>query len=320
MEGPVRAPAIGPRHLGLEDEMSSAQQDQQRLPRVAVLGIGTMGRGMAHSLLRAGVQVDVWNRTPEPAAQLALDGATAHELPNYAVEHADVVITMVADAAAVEQVAFTDSMLESLRPGTVWAQMGTIGVAATDDLAARVSKERPDVLFVDAPVSGTKGPAETGNLLILASGPEAARPLLDPVFAALGRAKWLGDAGHGSRLKLVMNTWLVTLVEGAAEIIALADSLGVAHQDVLDFLAEGNLSSPVANVKARKMEAGDDAPEFSLQWALKDIVLALAATDRALPVVEAVRDRWSALADEGLGGLDVAAARHGLDKPAAPAG
>ena len=300
--------------------MSSAQQDKQPLPRVAVLGIGTMGRGMAHSLLRAGFQVDVWNRTPEPAAQLAQDGATAHELPSYAVERADVVITMVADAAAVEQVAFTDSMLETLRPGTVWAQMGTIGVEATDQLAARVSKERPDVLFVDAPVSGTKGPAETGNLLILASGPEAARPRLDPVFAALGqRTKWLGDAGGGSRLKLVMNTWLVTLVEGAAEVMAVADSLGVAHQDVLDFLAEGNLSAPVASVKARKMEAGDDSPEFSLQWALKDIDLALAGTDLALPVVEAIRARWTALVDEGLGGLDVAAARHGLGKPASPA-
>ncbi|HEY2127592.1 MAG TPA: NAD(P)-dependent oxidoreductase [Streptosporangiaceae bacterium] len=300
--------------------MSSAQQDKQPLPRVAVLGIGTMGRGMAHSLLRAGFQVDVWNRTPEPAAQLAQDGATAHELPSYAVERADVVITMVADAAAVEQVAFTDSMLETLRPGTVWAQMGTIGVEATDQLAARVSKERPDVLFVDAPVSGTKGPAETGNLLILASGPEAARPRLDPVFAALGqRTKWLGDAGGGSRLKLVMNTWLVTLVEGAAEVMAVADSLGVAHQDVLDFLAEGNLSAPVASVKARKMEAGDDSPEFSLQWALKDIDLALAGTDLALPVVEAIRARWTALVDEGLGGLDVAAARHGLSEPASPA-
>ena len=297
--------------------MSSAQQDQQRLPRVAVLGIGTMGRGMAHSLLRAGFQVDVWNRSPEPAAQLAQDGATAHELPNYAVQHADVVITMLADAAAVDQVAFTGSMLGTLRPGTVWAQMGTIGVAATDELAGRVSKERPDVLFVDAPVSGTKGPAETGSLLILASGPEAARPRLGPVFAALGqRTKWLGDAGRGSRLKLVMNTWLVTLVEGAAEIIALAGSLGVAHQDVLDFLAEGNLSAPVASVKARKMEAGDDSAEFSLQWALKDIGLALAATDLALPVVEAVRARWTALVGDGLGGLDVAAARHGLDQPA----
>ncbi|HTT53838.1 MAG TPA: NAD(P)-dependent oxidoreductase [Streptosporangiaceae bacterium] len=301
--------------------MSSVQHDQQALPRVAVLGLGTMGRGMAHSLLRAGFQVDVWNRTPEPAAQLALEGATAHELPSYAVQHADVAISMVADAAAVREVAFAGGMLGALRPGAVWAQMATIGVAAVDELNTRVGQERPDVSFVDAPVSGTKGPAESGQLLILASGPEAARPELGPVFGALGqRTKWLGGAGAGSRLKLVMNTWLVTLVEGVAEILALADSLGVAHQDVLGFLAEGNLSSPVAHVKARKMDAGDDAPEFSLQWAVKDIGLALDAADRPLPLVGLIRDRWAALADSGLGGLDVAAARHGLDKPPSPAG
>ena len=283
------------------------------LPRVAVLGAGAMGRGMAHSLLRAGFRVGVWNRTPEPAAQLASEGATAHELPDAAVRHADVVITMVSDAGAVHDVAFEQGMLAAMRPGAVWAQMATIGVAATEQLAARVATERPDVSYVDAPVSGTRAPAEHGQLLILASGPEAARPVLEPVFGALGqRTKWLRDIGDGSRLKLVMNTWLVTLVEGAAEVIALADSLGVARQDVLDFLAEGNLASPVAHVKAQKMLAGDDSPEFSLQWALKDIVLALAATDRPLPVIAAVRDRWASLVNSGLGGRDVAAARHGL--------
>jgi 3-hydroxyisobutyrate dehydrogenase len=288
------------------------------LPRVAVLGIGAMGRGMAHSLLRAGFRVDVWNRTPEPAAQLASEGAAAHELPDAAVRHADVVITMVADADATADVAFTQGMLAAMRPSAVWAQMATIGVAATEQLAARAAAERPDVLYVDTPVSGTRGPAEAGKLLILASGPQAARPVLEPVFGALGqRTKWLGAAGDGSRLKLVMNTWLVTLVEGAAEVIALADSLGVARQDVLDFLAEGNLASPAAHAKAEKMLAGDDSPDFSLQWALKDIDLALAATDQPLPLVAVIRDRWTSLVNSGLGGLDVAAARHGLDKPAA---
>jgi len=289
------------------------------LPRVAVLGIGTMGRGMVHSLLRAGFGVDVWNRTPEAAAQLASEGATAHELPDAAVRQADVVITMVSDAAAVQDVAFSQGMLAATPPGAAWAQMATIGVPATEQLAARVAAERPDVSYVDAPVSGTRGPAEAGQLLILASGPEAARPRLEPVFGALGqRVRWLGAAGDGSRLKLVLNTWLVTLVEGAAEVIALADSLGVSRQEVLGFLAEGNLASPAAHAKAQKMLAGDDSPDFSLQWALKDIGLALAATDRPLPVIAAIRDRWAGLADAGLGDRDVAAARHGLDKPAVP--
>ena len=282
-------------------------------PRVAVLGAGTMGQGMAHSLLRAGFTVDVWNRTPEPAAQLAADGATAHEDPGDAVRHADVVITMVADADAVNQVAFGLGMLEAMRPEAVWSQMSTIGVSATGELAARVGKERPDVYFADAPVSGTRGPAEQGQLLILASGPDAARPVLDPVYGALGReARWLGPAGAGSRLKLVMNSWLVILVEGGAEMMALADSLGVDHQQVLDFLREGNLANPAAAAKFAKMGAGDDAPDFSLQWALKDIRLAMGDSGRRLPVLETVRDRWAALVDQGLGDRDVSAARHGL--------
>jgi 3-hydroxyisobutyrate dehydrogenase len=282
-------------------------------PRVAVLGAGTMGRGMTHSLLRAGFTVDVWNRTPEPAAQLAADGATAHEDPGNAVRHADVVITMVADAAAVNQVAFELGMLAAMQPGTAWSQMSTIGVSATEELAARVSQERPDVFFADAPVAGTRGPAESGQLLILASGPDPAKPVLEPVYAALGReTRWLGPAGAGSRLKLVMNSWLVFLVEGTAEIMALADSLGVDHQQVRGFLSEGNLSNPAAAAKFAKMDAGDDSTDWALQWALKDINLAVDASSRRLPVLDAIGERWTALAGQGLGDRDVSAARHGL--------
>ena len=283
------------------------------LPRVAVLGAGTMGRGMTRSLLRDGFTVDAWDRTPEQAAALAAGGATAHEDARDAVRDADVVITMVADADAVNQVAFEAGMLEALRPQSVWAQMSTVGVTATQELAARASKERPDVYFVDAPVSGTRQPAENGQLLILASGPEQARPVLEPVFAALGReTRWLGEAGAGSRLKLVMNSWLVFLVEGAAEIMALADSLGVGHEQVLDFLREGNLASPAAAAKFAKMDAGDDSPDFALQWALKDIRLAMDASGRRLPMLDVVRERWAALVGQGLGDRDVSASRHGL--------
>ncbi|MGI8448943.1 MAG: NAD(P)-dependent oxidoreductase [Streptosporangiaceae bacterium] len=283
------------------------------LPRVTVLGLGTMGRGMTHSLLRNGFTVDVWNRSPEAAAQVAADGATAHEDPADAVRQAGVVITMLADADAVNQVAFDFGMLDAMQPQAVWAQMSTIGVTATEELAAQVSKERPDVYFVDAPVSGTRQPAENGQLLILASGPEQARPVPDPVFAALGReTRWLGEAGAGSRLKLVMNSWLVFLVEGAAEIMALADSLGVDHEQVLDFFKEGNLANPAAAAKFAKMDAGDDAPDFALQWALKDVRLAMDASGRRLPMLEVIRERWAALASQGLGDRDVSAARHGL--------
>jgi 3-hydroxyisobutyrate dehydrogenase len=283
--------------------------------RVAVLGLGTMGAGMARSLLRAGLPADVWNRTPERAADLAAAGAVAHADPADAVAGADVVITILADAAATRSVALDQGMLAAMRPGAVWAQMGTIGVAATGELAATVAAHRPDVLFVDAPVSGSRAAAEGGALVILASGPDAAKAPLEPAFSAVGEGtRWLGEAGAGSRLKLVINTWLMFLIEGAAEVMSLADSVGVARSEVLDLLGTGRMSSAVAALKARKMDSGDDSPDFALEWAVKDMSLALdAAPDRSLTVLAAVRDRWQQLVDRGLGGLDTSGARHGLE-------
>ena len=282
--------------------------------RVAVLGLGTMGAGMARNLLRAGLQVDVWNRTPERAATLAEAGAVAHADPADAVAHAGVVITILSEATATRSVAVDAGMLAAMAPGAVWAQMGTIGVAATEEFAGLVAAQRPDVLFVDAPVSGTRAPAEAGELLVLASGPERAQELLEPAFGAIGRAtRWLGEAGAASRLKLVWNTWLMFLIEGTAEVMALADAVGVDRSEVLDLVGTGRMGTPVAGGKAQKMYSGDDSPDFALELAVKDLTLALdAAPGRSLDVLAALRDRWQRLVDQGMGGLDMSAARHGL--------
>jgi len=174
------------------------------------------------------------------------------------------------------------------------------------------------VRFVDAPVSGTRGPAESGQLLILASGPETARPALVPVFGAIGsRTLWLGEAGAGSRLKLVLNTWLAFLMEGIAEAAALADTLGVDHRALRDALQGGPLDAPAALAKLAKIDAGDESTDFSLRWAAKDVDLALAeAGEQTLPVAAAIGDRWHRLIDAGLGQADVSAARHGLGQAA----
>lgn len=290
-------------------------------PRVAVLGLGTMGAGMARSLLRAGLPVDVWNRTPERAADVAARGAVAHADPADAAAGATVVITMLADPGATRSVALDAGMLDAMRPGAIWAQMGTIGVAATEELAAITAERRPDVVFVDAPVSGSRAPAEAGELAILAAGPERVRAALEPVFGAVGQAtRWLGEKpGAASRLKLVINMWLMFLIEGAAEVMALADSLGVARDEVLGLLGTGRMSSAVAAAKARKMDSGDDSPDFALEGAVKDIGLALdAAPDRRLAVLDALRNRWQELVDQGLGALDTSAARHGLEETEPP--
>jgi len=132
------------------------------------------------------------------------------------------------------------------------------------------------VIFVDAPVSGSKGPAEAGQLLILASGPPTAAAAVRPVFSAMGRKTvWLGQAGQGSRMKLVVNAYMSILIEGVAEALELAGRLGIDDVQLADAIEGGPLDAPIADAKLHKMERGDFAPEFPLEWALKDVDLAI---------------------------------------------
>jgi 3-hydroxyisobutyrate dehydrogenase len=274
-----------------------------------------MGAGMTQRLLELGFPVEVWNRTPGPAAHLAERGATAHGDPAQAVAAADVVVTMLPTGDAVTRVMLRPETLEALRAGAIWAQMGTIGVGATERLITDVADRRPDVAFVDAPVSGSREPARNGRLLILASGPDRARTGLESVFGALGqRTLWLGPAGTGSRLKLVLNTWLAFEIEAVAEVSSLADRLGIPPGDLDDAVSGGPLASGTALTKLARMQSGDYSTDFSLEWALKDLDLATAAAGSvATPVAGAIAERWRALVAQGHGGLDVSAARLGLD-------
>ncbi len=277
---------------------------------VAVLGTGIMGRAMAGNLLKAGLRTMVWDRSPSATSALAEAGALTSTSAQDVVRDANVVITMLPTAEVVNSVMLDGGNLASLAQGAVWAQMGTIGVDATDNLALQVHRIRPDVFFVDAPVSGSKGPAEAAKLLILASGPAGAEPILRPVFAALGRTPmWLGEAGQGSRLKLVINAYLAALIEGVAEALALAKRLGVDPAKLDATIEGGPLDAPLADAKLHKMESGDFSPEFPLEWALKDVDLALAAAgEDTLPSLAGVSRAWHAAVAAGHGREDISAA------------
>jgi 3-hydroxyisobutyrate dehydrogenase len=281
---------------------------------VAVLGTGIMGSAMARNLAAAGLPTSVWDRSPDAAAPLAQAGATVAASPQEAVRGARVVITMLPTAEAVEAVTLAGRVAAEFAHGAVWAQMGTIGITATTGLAGRLGQLRPDVMFVDAPVSGSKGPAEAGQLLILASGPPAAEPVAGPAFAAIGRKTvWLGAAGQGSAMKLVVNAYMSTLIEGVAEALELAGRLGIDTTALAQVIEGGPLDAPIADAKLHKMQAGDFAPEFPLEWALKDVDLAIAAAggDR-LPLLEALSRQWRAAVDAGHGRQDISAARLAL--------
>src|SRR5713226_5109930 len=287
-------------------------------PRVTVLGTGIMGAGMAERLLDQGFPVDVWDRTPAAMARLADRGATAHGQPGEAVRAADVVLTMLPTGETVTDVMLRQNAVAAMRQNGIWAQMGTIGVEATERLIKEVANRRPDVDFVDAPVSGTRDPARNGQLTILASGPDRVRATAEAVFNALGqRVLWLGGAGLGMRLKLVLNTWLAFEIEAAAEASATADRLGVPYESLLAAVQGGPLASATALARLAKMESSDHSTQFPLEWALKDLDLTAAATGpEAIPVARAIAERWRSLVSEGYGRLDVSAARLGLTSDA----
>jgi 3-hydroxyisobutyrate dehydrogenase len=283
---------------------------------VAVLGIGTMGHGMADSLLRAGIPTIVWDRDPAAAGQLAGAGAAIASSAHEAARSAEIAITMVPDADAVISVADEEGMLAALAPGAVWAQMSTIGVAGTDRAAALAASRRSDITFVDAPVSGSKVPAEEGHLTVFASGPDEVRARLAPVFDALGqRTIWVGPAGLGSRLKLVNNTLLAFTAEGVAESVALAHSLGLTTQAVIDAFGGGPLMSQWAAAKLQRIAHNEYGVEFPLDYALKDVRLALDAVDHdKLPVAVALASSWQRAVDRGFGHEDVTVVTRALDE------
>jgi 3-hydroxyisobutyrate dehydrogenase len=281
---------------------------------VAVLGTGIMGSAMARSLVAAGLRTTVWDRSPSATAALSEAGARTAASAGEAVRDARVVITMLPTADVVNSVIFDGGVAAAIADGAVWAQMGTIGVTATTQIAGRLGELRPDVMFVDAPVSGSKGPAEAGQLLILASGPSAAEAIVGPAFSAIGRKTvWLGSAGQGSRMKLVVNAYMSILIEGVAEALELAGRLDIDPAKLAEAIEGGPLDAPIADAKLHKMERGDYGPEFPLEWALKDVDLVIEdAGGDPPPLLAALSRQWRAAVDAGHGRDDVSAARLAL--------
>jgi 3-hydroxyisobutyrate dehydrogenase len=273
---------------------------------IAFAGTGRMGGPMAANLARAGFEVRVWDRTASHAAALVQDGVTVAASPAEAVRGAGILITMLADGPATEQAWHGPDGLLAAGPGLIWVQMATVGLDWTQRFAN--TSARYGVHFFDAPVSGSQGPAQAGELTILASGPQWMREAVAPVFAALGRTTaWLGPAGNGTRAKLVLNSWLTSLTEMTAETLSFAHDLGLDPAEIVDLLDSTPLGSPYAVQKARTMLAGDFAPAFALKHALKDADLAAQASGTELTLTSALLPRWRRAAADGHADDDLAA-------------
>src|SRR3954454_1502042 len=276
---------------------------------IAVLGTGIMGAPMARSLAASGFTVRVWNRTIDKARPLADHGVIVCGSPHDAACDADFVLTMLADVEAVVAVIESADGPFTGTGSPVWLQMSTVGIDGTQRLAARAADGA--VPCVDAPVLGTRQPAEKGALTVLASGADAVRDKVQPVFDAVGsRTLWLGAAGQGSRLKLVVNSWVLALTSATAEAIALAQGFGLDPQRFLDTIEGGPLDVQYAHVKGGAMIRGEFPPAFPVDGAAKDarlIVEAAAEAGVQVRVAGAVAAHMQAAAEAGYGRDDMAA-------------
>ena len=274
---------------------------------VAVLGAGsTMGSAMARNMLRAHIPVRAWNRTPDKAEPLTDAGAEVFGSPAEAAEGAGIVLTMLSDADAVIESA--GPALGAASDGALWLQMSTIGESGTGR-CIELAREH-GVGFLDAPVLGTKQPAEEGKLVVLASGEEHLREAAQPVFDAVGqKTLWVGEAGAGTRLKLVVNSWVLTVTEGAAETIALAEGLGLDPSLLFEAIDGGGLDLPYLRIKGGAMIERNFDPAFRLELAAKDARLVAQSAERVnldLPVLVAIAQRLTEGAKEH-GDKDMAA-------------
>lgn len=277
--------------------------------RVAVLGTGTMGAPMARNLAeRAFGEVAVWNRSRDKAEPLAEDGCVVADTVAEAASGADAVLVMLSDGDAVLSV--LDDALGAMHDDAILLQMSTVGIEATEKVAAAAGER--GVAFVDAPVIGTKKPAQEGKLVVLASGPEEAVERCGAIFDAVAiKTLSLGEAGGGTRMKLVVNTWLVSLTASLGETLALAEALDFDPKQFLHTIAGGPLDVPYAHLKGNAMVDRElDEASFALSLATKDARLVLDAAARKeleLPVVTAVAGEMQAAIDAGHGDKDMAA-------------
>lgn len=286
--------------------------------RVAVLGTGTIGSPVARNLLAAGFDVHVWNRSEWKLEPLAQAGAIVGQTPRETVEAANYVITTVADGRAVENVmSGPHGAAQGMAQGALWLQMSTVGLGDTERFANLASYRV--IQYVDAPVLGSRQPAEKGELVILASGPDSLVERCKPVFEVLGRKTlWLGPVGAGTRMKLVLNTWLTNSVAVLAEAIGLAQTLGVEPEDFFSIVADSVLNMPYAHVKGRAMVEEVFEPAFALRLAEKDLRLILEAAaerDLRMPVTETSARQYQRAGELGHSEDDLAAVYYAVREP-----
>ncbi|GMG67553.1 NAD(P)-dependent oxidoreductase [Tetragenococcus halophilus] len=281
--------------------------EQKEIKTIAVLGTGIMGGPMAKNLAKSGFDVHVWNRTRAKAEKLIPDGVSVYDTPQEAVKDTDAVLTVLKDAPTVLET--MNSAQENLSKDAIWIQMTTVG-KKIDELIQFAEKH--ELTFFDAPVQGTKAPAESGELTVMPSGPSEYKEVLTPIFDVIGKKTiWVSEeAGKSSRLKLALNSWVFALTHGVAESLTIAKELGVDPQLVMDVITGGPMDTPYFQQKGKAILNDDYTASFAVKNAVKDaqlIVDAMEDEDLQIDITAAGLQRFQRALEEGHGDKDIAA-------------
>ncbi len=277
---------------------------------IGFIGLGIMGSRMAANLLKNGYPLTVYNRTPEKAEPLLAKGAAWAENPASLAEGVDILFTILANPEAVREVALGPSgFLDHLRPGTIWVDSSTVNPSFSKIMTQEAHERR--VHFVDAPVAGTKGPAEQAQLIFLAGGDTEDVQACQPFFDAMGKQTvHLGPNGMGTSTKMVVNLLLGEAMLAFSEALVLGQSLGIPLPGLMNLLVGGPVAAPFTAGKRAKIEKGQYDPEFPLKWMRKDLQLvSLSGYEQgvALPAVNAAKEIFTLAERQGWGELDFSA-------------
>ena len=278
-------------------------------PAIGFIGLGLMGKPMAANLLKAGFPVTVWNRTRARTQDLTQQGAEVAATPREAAAAADVLITMVSDPLALEEVLWAGGALEGLRRGSTYIDSSTVAPTLARRIAAACSDRGAE--FLDAPVTGGTWGAEKGELVFMVGGNAETLKRMEPVLSVMGK-RWfhLGPHGAGQTVKLAMNMILALEVDALAEALALVTGAGLPGKRLIEVLQSSMARATVLDVKAPMMLEGNYAPSFPLRLMHKDLGLALDLANQLgvpLPATAAAREIYNGVKGAAKEDLDYAA-------------
>ena len=249
------------------------------MKKYGFLGLGIMGQAMASNLLKAGFAVTVWNRTANKCESLIRNGAYHGETPAEVVANSDITFAMVSDPVAAKELCFsTQGVLEGIAPGKGYIDVSTIDPQTSIEIGLATNKKGGR--FLEAPVSGSKKPAEDGALVFLCAGDESLYHEAIPALEIMGKKSfYFGNTGSGAQMKLVINMIMGTMMTALSEGLSLGKKAGLNMSDILDVIDQGVIANQMFRLKGPMMAVGNFPTAFPLKHMQKDMRLALLMGD-----------------------------------------